>query len=143
MFRIFLDSSVLFSAAYSVKGHSQDLILMGMQEKLRLFVSPFVLEETRRNLAISAPEKLTTLELILPLIHFEMVHPSKEHVLDAIVYVVLKDAPILAAAKLAEVDFFVTLDRKHLLGKPALEVYAKTKIVTPGDAFAFIIEHEQ
>ena len=83
MTRIFLDSSVLFSATYSIHGH------------------------------------------------FEFVRPMKRDVLAATKHVALKDAPIVAAARKAKVDFLVTLDRKHLLGQPNLAKYVRAPIVTP------------
>jgi predicted nucleic acid-binding protein len=50
----------------------------------------------------------------------------------------LKDAPIVAAAKKAQADMLVTLDKKHLLGKPELAMYAGMKIVTPKEAIEFL-----
>lgn len=48
--RLFIDSSVLFSAANSAKGHSRDLLLMGASGEITIVISDYVLEETRRNL---------------------------------------------------------------------------------------------
>ena len=44
----------------------------------------------------------------------------------------------VAAAKRAKVDLLVTLDKKHLLGKPQLIEYIGFKIVTPQEAMAHI-----
>jgi predicted nucleic acid-binding protein len=131
MMRLFLDSSVLFSAAYSVHGHAHDLIRMALDGEIAVVTSEVVLTETRRNLASSAPEKLSTLERLLAHIPFEFVRPTKRDVETATRHVVLKDAPILAAARKARVDFLVTLDKKHLLGKPELARYARPPIATP------------
>ena len=64
----------------------------------------------------------------------QFVRPTKRQVLSAAAHVALKDAPIVAAAKRAKVDLLVTLDKKHLLGKPELAKYASTEIVTPQEA---------
>ena len=64
MKRVFIDSSVLFAAAYSNKGYARDLILLGIQKKLQLVISTLVIEETRRNLADFAPETIPALEEI-------------------------------------------------------------------------------
>jgi len=62
MTRIFLDSSVLFSAAYSSRGRARELILRAARGELTLVVSDLVLEETRRNLAgVTRRRKLTVL----------------------------------------------------------------------------------
>jgi predicted nucleic acid-binding protein len=100
MKRLFIDSSVLFSAAYSPRGHARDLILMAARSELVLVISPLVLEETRRNLEESAP--------------------------------------ILAAAKSAQVDLLVTLDKKHMLDKPVLVQYLGKGIVTPKGAWQIL-----
>ena len=46
----------------------------------------------------------------------------------------LKDAPIIAAAKKAKVTVLVSLDKKHILGRPELETYIQARIVTPAEA---------
>jgi len=134
--RIFFDSSVMFAAAYSARGHSRDLILMATRGEIVPVISQFVLTETRRNLAESAPEHLPFLERVIKNIAFEIVQYTKREVMAASKHVVLKDAPILAAARRAKVDLLVTLDKKHLLGRPALAKYARTEIVTPQEAVA-------
>jgi predicted nucleic acid-binding protein len=137
-YRLFIDSSVLFAAAYSTRGHAHDLILMGIRGKVTLVISRLVLEETKRNLAESAPEVLPALERLLDNLAYEIVQPSKDEVLAAAKYTALKDAPILAAARAGNVDILVTLDQKHLLRKPDLEDFAHVKIRTPGEAYRAI-----
>ena len=131
MTRIFIDSSVFFSAAYSSRGHSRDLILMVLRGDVDLVLSRLVLEETRRNLAESAPKSLSFLEFVLESVPYEIVRPSKRQILEAAEYTAFKDAPIAAAAKMAKVELLVTLDRKHLLGRPDLARYVGADIVTP------------
>jgi hypothetical protein len=94
MKRLFIDSSVLFAAAYSPR--------------------QLVLEETRRDLAESAPERLAILEYVTAGIPFERVKPTKREVMAAAKRIVLKDAPILAGARKARVGYLVTLDKKPL-----------------------------
>jgi predicted nucleic acid-binding protein len=140
MIRIFLDSSVFFSAAYSSKGHSRDLLLMAAREEITLVISRLVLEETKRNLAKSAPQQVVYLDLIVNAISIEYVRPTKREVVAATKYVELKDAPIVAAAKKAKVDLLVTLDKKHLLDKPELVKYLGVPVVTPKEAVAHVRE---
>lgn len=135
MRRVFIDSSVLFSAAYSSKGYARDLILMAVRAEIRLVISSLVMEETRRNLADFAPEVLPALKQIFDSIDFEIINPTREDVIEAARFVALKDAPILAAARIAQVDLLVTLDKKHLLDRPELEVFANSPILGPVDAY--------
>jgi uncharacterized protein len=137
--RIFIDSSVLFTAANSAKGHSRDLILISAAGKITLVLSDFVLEETRRNLALTQPG-LTVLERIIREARIEMVSITRQQVLEAMKWILPKDAPILAAAKVAKVDMLVSLDRKHILGHPELETYINAPILTPAEVFARLEE---
>lgn len=140
MMRVFIDSSAIFSAAYSPHGHARDLLEAAMRGDLELVVSPTVLEETRRNLAESAPETLPFLELVLASVSPEVCQPTKTEVLAAAEYTARKDAPIAAAAKRAGVELLVTLDKKHLLGRPALARFVGADIVTPKEAAAKLAE---
>lgn len=135
MKRLFIDSSVLFSAAYSSRGYARDLIIMAAREEVILVISPLVLEETRRNLEESAPETVVVFDLLVQTIPFEFITPSKEEVLDAAGVVVLKDAPIVAAAKSSRVYILVTMDRKHLLDKPLLAQYLEIEVLSPKNAY--------
>ena len=133
--RLFIDSSVLFSAANSAKGHSRDLMIMSANGEIIILLSNYVLQETFRNLAQLKQPPLEAFEEILANTNIEVVEVSKLAVLDAGKLVALKDSPIIAAAKLAKVDFLVSLDKKHILNHPELESYIKAAIVTPVEAF--------
>ena len=133
--RLFIDSSVLFSAANSERGHSRDLVLMSTREELVLVLSNYVLEETRRNLARLKQPKNVDLEHLLSEAETEIVAVNRDDILRAAEKAVLKDAPIIAAAKKAKVTMLVSLDKKHILGRPDLETYINAPILTPKEAF--------
>ena len=138
MTRVYVDSSVLFSAAYSSKGHSREVLLMAAREEITVVISQLVVDETRRNLADHAPHLIEYLELIIAAIPFEYIRPTKSEVLGAAEYVVLKDAPIVAAAKKAKVDLLITLDKKHLLDKQEIVEASGVAIVTPKEAVEYL-----
>ena len=133
--RIFIDSSVFFSAANSERGHSRDLVLMSAREELVLVLSRYVLEETRRNLARLKEPKDMELEFLLSNAEMEIITVDKNDILRAAKKTVLKDAPIIAAAEKAKVTILVSLDKKHILGRPELETYINAPILTPKEAF--------
>jgi hypothetical protein len=56
------------------------------------------------------------------------------------VYTHLKDAPIVAAAKRAEVDYLVSLDRKHLVGKADVADRSRLNIVLPSELLRTVRE---
>ncbi len=138
MTRIFLDASVIFSGCYSTRGHSHDLLLMAVRGEYDMVSSELVVEEARRNLARTSEEYVLFLNFVLGNIAIEYVRPTKRQVVTAASHVALKDAPILAAAKRANVELLVTLDKKHLLGKPELAEYAGLEIMTPMAAVEYI-----
>lgn len=138
MTHIFLDTSVIFSACYSTHGHAHDLIIMALQREYTLVLSGFVIEEARRNLAKTAEDYLLFLDFVIDAVPYELVRPIKRQVLAAAKLVALKDAPVIAATKRANVDLLVSFDRKHLLEKPELAAYAEAEIVNPKEAVQFL-----
>jgi len=140
MTRFFMDASVLFSGVFSGSGHSRDLLVLAAAEepRVRLVVSDDVLEETRRNIAYSVPEKLPVLARLFAAASFEVVNPARRSVVGAARRVAAKDAPIVAAARKARVDALVTLDEKHLLNNPALPAYIRAPLIRPAEAVAWL-----
>jgi len=131
MIRVFIDSSVLIAASYSPTGASHEIIRQAIRGIISLVVSKLVLEETRRNLAIKAPETLPAFQQFLDIVSFEIVRPTMRQVLQAAQYTALKDAPIVAAAKRARVDYLISLDRRHLVGVPEIAQRSGLKIMLP------------
>ena len=136
MIRFFVDSSVLFSAAYSFKGYSRELVSLAAADEplVRLVVSEDVLEETRRNINDHVPEKLAALERLLGALSLEVVNPARRSVLGAARRVAHQDAPIVAAARKARVNALVTFDEKHLLRNTALPSYIRAPVIRPQQA---------
>jgi len=128
---VFVDSSVLFAAMLSSTGHARDLISLALRGDVVLYTSTYVLREVADNLAKKAPPAVVIFEQVLREIEWQMVEPSSEEVLAAAAYTVLKDAPVVAAAKQAGCDYLVTYDRKHLLEPPEVSERSGLTIVTP------------
>jgi hypothetical protein len=101
-------------------------------------VCDWVLEETRRNLADFAPERVVFLDYLLTRLPLEIVTVTRRSVQAAAKRVVLKDAPIGAAARKAKVEALVTYDRKHLLGKPDVAKYIGAEVITPEGAMKLL-----
>jgi predicted nucleic acid-binding protein len=118
--RTFIDASVLFAASLSDSGFARDLILSGVRGEHTLFLSAFVIAETRRNLAAKAPGALPFLEDFLALELVQEVNPPAMLVRQVAMDIELKDAPIVAGAIHATAKFLATYDRKHLLAQAAV-----------------------
>jgi predicted nucleic acid-binding protein len=137
--RVFLDSSVLYAAAFSHTGPARRLILKGLQGSIALCLSDLVLEETKRNLTQNAPEALPSVTIIADLLTVSVTRPTKAEVLRAAQIVHLKDAPIVAAAAKSKTDYLATHDVKHLLthAKVIDKAYGIT-VLSPADLLSIL-----
>ena len=133
MIRAFIDASVLFAASLSPTGASREIIRQAVRGEVTLVASKLVYEEAEKNLADKAPEALPAFHQFLDTVPFETVRPSKRQVVQAAEYGALKDAPIVAAAKKAQVDYLVSLDRHHLVGVNEIAQRSGLKIVLPSE----------
>src|ERR671915_389799 len=95
---VFIDSSVLYAAAFSPTGPARRLLLKGLVSHITLSLSDLVLEETKRNLKKNAPAALPYFTIIADLLAPQATCPTKAEVFKAAQIVHLKDAPIVAAA---------------------------------------------
>jgi len=139
MIRVFLDTSVLFSASYSKTGSSRDLLREAIRGNLKIVVSRYVLEEAERNLAQKAPDALPAFRELLTLVAAVVTEkPALEELKRAATYIDLKDAPIVAAAAKAKVDYLVTWDRKHFIDDPKVAERSGLAIITPDKLMAIV-----
>ena len=133
MIRAFIDASVLFAASLSSTGASREIIRQAVRGQVTLVASKLVYEEVEKNLADKAPEALPAFRQFLDTVPFETVRPTKRQVLQAARYSVFKDAPMVAAAKRARVDYLVSLDRRHLVGVREVAQRSGLRIVLPSE----------
>ena len=131
MIRAFVDTSVLFAASHSSTGASRELIRLAFQGEVQLVISADVLEEARRNLGVKLPDALDLFQQIVDLLPFEIATPTPEEVREAAKYTAYKDAPIVAAAIRAQVDYLTSLDRRHLVGVPEIAQGSGLNVVLP------------
>jgi predicted nucleic acid-binding protein len=137
--KLFLDSTVIFSAIYSPTGGAGEIVRLGDQGKVKLCVSYYVLLETKRNLQKKAPERLPQFKQAVDTwAETSIFAVNRQEVLKAAAYTELKDAPVVAAAIKAKVDALVTLDKPHLLKPPQVAQKSGLNILTPGEALHLI-----
>ncbi len=135
--KVFLDSSVLFAASRSQKGFARDLLVAGILGRAALFLSPFVVDETRRNLARKSPHVLPFYESFLTRGLVQAVEPPAMLVQQAAAFIAHKDAEIVAGAVHAGTTFLATYDRKDPLAKrqEILTAFGVT-VATPDEILA-------
>jgi uncharacterized protein len=137
--RIFLDSSVLYAAAFSATGPARRLILKGLEGSVALAISDLVLEETKRNLTKNAPLALPYFHLLADLFSLFITNPTTAEIRKAAQVVHLKDAPIVAAAAKGKAAYLATHDVKHLLShNQAIEAAYGITILSPAELLSLL-----
>ena len=141
-FRVFLDTSVPFAAVLSETGDSRLILKLGEAGAVRLWVGPRVLQEADSVLARKAPDSKALFALLLDRAQVAVGPPPDEEALAQARAVVdyPPDAHILAEALVTEVNYLVSLDRKHLVGNPRASELP-FPIGTPGDFLVWFRQH--
>ena len=112
--RFFLDANILFSAVHDPESRSAVLMAFAKQGRCALVSSSYAAEEARRNIELKRPRALVRFKQILRGVRLVQEAPA-----DLVRRVALEqdlpaaDAPILAAAFQARVEYLVTGDRSH------------------------------
>ena len=131
--RVFLDTNVLFSGLRTPGGNPHRILEAATAEDIRAVVSEGVLVELIRNIRRKAPGQIADLERLLTGTHLEVVpEPSARDTEPWSRAGLGSDAPVVAAAVLAEVDYFCTGDQR-LLDKASLVGKAGLPVVTSGE----------
>ena len=132
--KIFLDTSVLFSAVISPTGGARKLFLLAEAGLLQLIIGPTVLREADEVVRRKAPASLPLFAQLLEAGQVETCSaPTPKQIESArnlVAYI--PDAYVLAEAIRAEVDWFVTHDKEHFL-KTKKGITLSFEIGTPGD----------
>lgn len=140
MWRVFVDTSVFFSACYSQTGASYEIFRFALRGSARLITSDYIIQETQRNLLRKSPDDLPKFKDFLEIVDFEYAYPSVEEVLKSATFTELKDAPVVAAAIHAGVDFLVSLDRRHLVGQLLVSEKSGIQIILPEELLRILRE---
>ena len=133
--KVVIDSNVYFTAAKSPYGNSGELINLARRKKIKVFISDYILNEAIENLRI----KSTTNACKRHSKNISYIHPKKflpqETLIQAYnAFIEKDDAPILALASFIKADFLITLNTKHFIKNPKLELLdLPFKCITPGN----------
>jgi predicted nucleic acid-binding protein len=139
--RVFLDTSALLAGLASPTGASNVILTLAEMELLALVVSKQVLAEAERNLQEKLPEAIPEYQRFLSTCPLERVaDPPAGDVAKAKEIIHPKDDSILMAAKNAQVDYLVTLNRKHSLDDPEVARRSGLRIGAPDGFLAWLRE---
>jgi predicted nucleic acid-binding protein len=114
-----------------VTGASATILDLCEAQVLQMVVSRQVLIEADRNFTAKFPQLVGRFRQFMQHLAPLMIEdPTPESVEEAATIVDRKDAPILAAAENAKVDFLITLDKRHFLN-PKTRQKVMLKVVSP------------
>jgi putative PIN family toxin of toxin-antitoxin system len=137
--RVFVDTSALLAGLASPNGASNMILALAEAGIVALVVSEEVLVEAERNLQERLPRAIAEYRRFLTSCPLEKIAASSVgDVAGAREIIHPKDAPILAAAMAAEVDYLVTLDREHFIDDPEVAHKSGLRIGTPGDFLTWL-----
>ena len=129
--KVFIDTNVLIAGVNSGTGASATLLDLCETGVLQMVISRQVLIEADRNFAAKFPQLLGRFRQFMHHLAPLMVEDStRESMEKAATIVDHKDAPILAAAQNANVDYLITLDKKHFLN-PKTRQKVMLKVASP------------
>jgi predicted nucleic acid-binding protein len=140
--RVFLDTSVLFAAVWSESGGSRLILKMGEAGAVSLWVGPTFLREAEAVLKRKSPASRPHMALLLDRAQVQV---GPEAGIEALGLARLAvdyapDAQVLAEALELKVDYFVSLDREHLVGNPQIG-HVPFAVGTPGDFLEWYRHH--
>ena len=129
--KVFIDTNVLIAGVNSVTGASATILDLCEARVLQMVVSRQVLIEADRNFAAKFPQLVGRFRQFMHNLAPLMVEdPTPESMEKAATIIDRKDAPMLAAAENANVDFLITLDKRHFLN-PKTRQKVMLKVVSP------------
>ncbi|MEA3639457.1 MAG: PIN domain-containing protein [Lamprobacter sp.] len=138
---MFLDANILFSAAYRDGNPALLLFDLASADRCTLVTSAFAWDEVHRNIALKCPQRAPILNALKEQLE-DTPTPGASAIAEAAKHGLPdKDAPILAAAMVAEVDILVTGDRTHfghLYGKGI----AGLRVLSLREALASVLEDQ-
>jgi predicted nucleic acid-binding protein len=134
--RAFLDTSAQIAGQLSPSGGAHEVLRLFEIGVVELIVSRQVLVEADRNLTAKLPALLDAYHDFLYRLSPNIVEdPGREAVGRAMNVIHHADAPILAAAVAARVDYLITWNTRHFHKKPVPE-FVSFHIVTPAEFLA-------
>jgi predicted nucleic acid-binding protein len=136
--RIFIDSTVLFSACYSATGASREILLKAIAGKIQLIFSEYVIQETQKNLISKGSKAIPYFLELMSILPHTTARPNKKLIKSIESICEKKDAPIVAGAISSNCLMICTLDKIHLLSNIELKSQIKPKILTPAETLTEI-----
>jgi predicted nucleic acid-binding protein len=143
--KVLIDTN-MFIASMRYAGVKRKLVWKLLEENVTVVITDFIVDELRENFAelYQPQEAHTALDLFLQflgtgLLEVKRYEDYAPHLEDASALIAAKDAPILAATMLPEIDYLVTRDKQDFLQNPRLRATPwLEKIKSPQELLALL-----
>ena len=120
--RVFLDTSALIAGILSSKGAAREVLRLGEAEVIEIVVSRQVLIEADRVLQEKFQDLLDSYHAFLKSLDPVVVDdPPHDMIQKVLGWIDSADAPILAAAIQAKVDYLISWNTRHFMKKSVVE----------------------
>lgn len=131
--KVFLDTSALIAGIISPTGAAHEILRMCEIGLIELFMSKQVITEADRNISSKLPALILDYRLLMQALAPIMAEDPPLNEVERFVKIIHdQDAPILASAVRAKVDYLITWNTRHFL-KSEVKAAVNFKIMTPGE----------
>lgn len=130
-----IDASVLIAATLKETGASRVVIDLAQKNFIRMILTDYIFKEAHRNLKAKYgnAELLTFFQLLKDFKEHVKPHASESDFPEFVDLIEPKDFHVLSAAKKYQVNYLVTLDKKHFFTDQLRSAKLSFKILLPGD----------
>ena len=136
MLKVLIQSSALFSAILSAKGGSRAILDLGKQGRIQLYTSQDIIDEVKENLHQDYPEYFNQIDMFVKNYNLEIYSKlsDKEALRFKTGYIDdPDDVHVVAVADKLDIDYLISLDKKHFLQNTQLAKKLDIRIVSPGE----------
>lgn len=138
--KVFFDASVLFSAIYSSKGASFQLVSLVKKNKIIGITTQTVINELKNNLPKLKDETSKNIDQFIVENNFIVRQTIIISEIKPYLSIVeANDAHVVAGAILTSCHYLVTLDKKHLNNQKIKEKIKKVTILSPKELLMTIL----
>lgn len=133
MTKVFLDTSVILAASKSKNGGSSYILMLCRKGSIQGYVSRYVIYEAKKTSSslLNQQEKQRLNFLLLQCKLRIIMEPSEQEIEKYNRLIEKEDVPIIAAAKLNNIDYLLTLNIKDFMRASLKEAVKPMKIETP------------